>query len=439
VIQQESRLRVADNTGAKEILCIRVLGGSGRRYAGHRRHHRRDRQGRPAGAGVKKGDVVKAVIVRTVKERRRVDGSYIRFDEKRRRHHQGRRRPARHPHLRPGRAESCARSASCGSSRSPRRCSDMAQQRKPKMHVKKGDRVIVIAGKDKGLTGRIIESYPEMERVLVEGVNRIKKHTKIGSTSRGAKTGGIVTQEAPVHVSNVMLVVEVDGQEGRHPRRLPLRRGRQARSASPSAPARSSSDDHDRQHRLTPRCRRAARAAALKARYRKRDQGRPDRAVHLLQPHADPRRGQGRGEHGCRCRRQGLQAHRRSPARPHRHHRPEAQVRKATKSIAQFKLREGMPIGAKVTLRGDRHVEFLDRLVTIALPRIRDFRACRPSSSTATATTPSGLTEQSMFHEIDIDKIDRVRGMDITVVTTRQVRRRGRALLRSLGFPFKES
>ena len=89
----------------------------------------------------------------------------------------------------------------------------MAQQRKPKMHVKKGDRVIVIAGKDKGLTGRIIESYPEMERVLVEGVNRIKKHTKIGSTTRGAKTGGIVTQEAPVHVSNVMLVVEVDGKK----------------------------------------------------------------------------------------------------------------------------------------------------------------------------------------------------------------------------------
>jgi len=89
----------------------------------------------------------------------------------------------------------------------------MAQQRKPKMHVKKGDRVIVIAGKDKGLTGRIIESYPEAERVLVEGVNRIKKHTKIGSTSRGAKTGGIVTQEAPVHVSNVMLVVEVEGKK----------------------------------------------------------------------------------------------------------------------------------------------------------------------------------------------------------------------------------
>ena len=80
------------------------------------------------------------------------------------------------------------------------------------MKIKKGDRVIVISGKDKGATGRIIEAYPDRDQVLVEGVNRIKKHTKVGQTARGGKTGGIVTQEAPVHVSNVMMVVEVDGQ-----------------------------------------------------------------------------------------------------------------------------------------------------------------------------------------------------------------------------------
>ncbi len=78
------------------------------------------------------------------------------------------------------------------------------------MRVKKGDRVIVIAGKDKGVVGKIIEAYPRRDKVLVEGVNRIKRHTKIGQTARGAKTGGIVTQEAPVHVSNVMLAVEVE-------------------------------------------------------------------------------------------------------------------------------------------------------------------------------------------------------------------------------------
>jgi large subunit ribosomal protein L24 len=82
-----------------------------------------------------------------------------------------------------------------------------------KMKLKKGDRVIVISGKDRGATGRIIEAYPDAQRVLVEGVNRIKKHTKVGQTARGAKTGGIVTQEAPVHVSNVMLLVEKDGKK----------------------------------------------------------------------------------------------------------------------------------------------------------------------------------------------------------------------------------
>ena len=115
------------------------------------------------------------------------------------------------------------------------------------------------------------------------------------------------------------------------------------------------------------------------------------------------------------------------------------QLRRATKSIAQFKLREGMPIGAKVTLRGDRMWEFLDRLVTIALPRIRDFRGLSPKQFDGNGNYTFGLTEQSMFHEIDIDKVDRTRGMDITVVTTAATDDEGRALLRALGFPFKES
>jgi large subunit ribosomal protein L24 len=81
------------------------------------------------------------------------------------------------------------------------------------MKIKKGDRVIVVSGKDKGVSGKVIEAYPDTQRVLVEGVNRIKKHTKVGQSTRGAKTGGIVTQEASVHVSNVMLLVEVDGKK----------------------------------------------------------------------------------------------------------------------------------------------------------------------------------------------------------------------------------
>ena len=115
------------------------------------------------------------------------------------------------------------------------------------------------------------------------------------------------------------------------------------------------------------------------------------------------------------------------------------QVTKARKSIAQFKLREGQPIGAHTTLRGDRMWEFVDRLVSIALPRIRDFRGLSPKQFDGHGNYTFGLNEQSMFHEIDQDSIDRVRGMDITVVTTASTNDEGRSLLRHLGFPFKEN
>jgi len=114
-------------------------------------------------------------------------------------------------------------------------------------------------------------------------------------------------------------------------------------------------------------------------------------------------------------------------------------VTKARKSIAQFKLREGMPIGCHVTLRGDRMWEFLDRLLSLALPRIRDFRGLSPKQFDGRGNYTFGLTEQVMFHEINQDRIDRSRGMDITVVTTATNDDEGRALLKQLGFPFKEN
>jgi large subunit ribosomal protein L5 len=112
-------------------------------------------------------------------------------------------------------------------------------------------------------------------------------------------------------------------------------------------------------------------------------------------------------------------------------------VTKARKSIAQFKLREGMPIGAHVTLRGDRMWEFADRLLTLALPRIRDFRGLSARQFDGLGNYTFGLTEQVMFHEIDQDRIDKIRGMDITFVTTAKDDGEGRALLKALGFPFK--
>ena len=113
-------------------------------------------------------------------------------------------------------------------------------------------------------------------------------------------------------------------------------------------------------------------------------------------------------------------------------------VTKARKSIAQFKLREGMPIGAHATLRGDRMWEFLDRLLSLALPRIRDFRGLSPKQFDGRGNYTFGLTEQVMFHEIDQDKVDRQRGMDITIVTSASNDDEGRALLKHLGFPFAD-
>jgi large subunit ribosomal protein L5 len=114
-------------------------------------------------------------------------------------------------------------------------------------------------------------------------------------------------------------------------------------------------------------------------------------------------------------------------------------VNRARKSIAQFKLREGMPIGAHVTLRGDRMWEFCDRLLSIALPRIRDFRGLSDRQFDGRGNYTFGLTEQLMFHEINPDQVDRQRGMDVTLVTTATNDAEGRSLLRRLGFPFKES
>ena len=115
------------------------------------------------------------------------------------------------------------------------------------------------------------------------------------------------------------------------------------------------------------------------------------------------------------------------------------QVTKSRKSIAQFKLREGMPIGAHVTMRGDRMWEFSDRLLSISLPRIRDFRGLSPKQFDGKGNYTFGLTEQVVFPEIEQDKVDRPRGMDITIVTTAKNDEEGRALLKLLGFPFREA
>jgi large subunit ribosomal protein L5 len=115
-----------------------------------------------------------------------------------------------------------------------------------------------------------------------------------------------------------------------------------------------------------------------------------------------------------------------------------AQIRRARKSIAGFKVREGMPVGTKVTLRGARMYEFLDRLVSIALPRIRDFRGLSPQSFDGRGNYSIGIREQIIFPEIDYDSVDRIRGLDVTITTTAQTDADALALLRGLGLPFAE-
>jgi large subunit ribosomal protein L5 len=114
-------------------------------------------------------------------------------------------------------------------------------------------------------------------------------------------------------------------------------------------------------------------------------------------------------------------------------------VRRARRSIATFKIRQGMPIGVATTLRGDRMWDFLDRLLSVVLPRIRDFRGLNPTSFDGSGNYTFGVTEQLVFPEVDYDEIDATRGMDITIVTTATDDAQGRALLRALGFPFRES
>ena len=114
-------------------------------------------------------------------------------------------------------------------------------------------------------------------------------------------------------------------------------------------------------------------------------------------------------------------------------------IRRARKSIANFKVRQGMPIGCKVTLRGDRMYEFLDRLIATAIPRIRDFRGIKATSFDGHGNFSMGVTEQLIFPEIDYDKIDRTRGMDITIVTTATTNEEGKALLEAFHFPFKRN
>ena len=306
--------------------------------------------------------------------------------------------------------------------------------------IKKGDTVKVIAGKDKGAEGKVIQVLREEQRVIVEGVNRVKKHTKVvNQGGRAGNTGGIVTAEAPIHLSNVMVV------EGKGTTRLGSKRVEATKRRSDG----STYADHP-EHPHLPEVRRrdlmsesmteinsdqAAEKAAgprMKARYREEILPALREEFGYANVMQVPgltkivvNMGVGEAARDSKLIEGAVRDLTAITGQ-------KPQVTKARKSIAQFKLREGMPIGAHVTLRGDRMWEFLDRLLALALPRIRDFRGLSDRQFDGRGNYTFGLTEQVMFHEIDQDRIDRSRGMDITVVTSATNDDEGRALLKKL-------
>ncbi len=294
------------------------------------------------------------------------------------------------------------------------------------MKVHKGDTVLVIAGKDKGAKGKVIQAYPATDKVLVEGVNRIKKHTAVSANERGASSGGIVTQEAPIHVSNVAVVDsdETPPAWATAPTKSPA-----SAFGFPGRTGRTS-DMTSTENKVQPRLKARYRAEIKDALNSEFDYSNVMQIPGVVKVVVN----MGVGDAARDAKLINGAVHDLSLITGQK---PE--IRKARKSIAQFKLREGMPIGARVTLRGDRMWEFLDRLVSVALPRIRDFRGLSGNQFDGNGNYTFGLNEQSMFHEIDVDKIDRPRGMDITVVTTATNNEEGRALLKHLGFPFKEN
>ena len=290
------------------------------------------------------------------------------------------------------------------------------------MRLRKGDRVQVLAGKDRGKTGDVIRVMPTENKVIVAGVNISKRHTR---PTRATTQGGIIDKDMPLPASAVAIVcskcgpsrigyeIDADGEKFSAYLQEVWRHGyeRDGDDQSSGRASRSAYVDEIREQLRTslglknvmevPRLEKivlnigVGRAIA--------QQSLLDGAVRDLETIT--------GQH--------------------------AVVTRARKSVAGFKLREGNAIGTMVTLRGDRMWEFFDRLISVAIPRIRDFRGLSPRSFDGRGNYTFGITEQLIFPEIDYDKVDATRGMDITLVTSARSDAEGRAFLDAFGFPFR--
>ena len=280
--------------------------------------------------------------------------------------------------------------------------------------IRRNDTVIVTTGKDSGKRGRVLKVLPVKNRLIIEGVNMIKRHTR-PNPQRNIK-GGIVEREGALHASNVQLGLP----------RMRKDDARRARSAG-----RPQGQD-------LPQVRGSGRQMSrLKDRYSKEVAPALQKEFGYRNVMAIPKlqkivvnMGLGEATSNAKLADVGADELGRITGQ-------KAVVRRATKSIAQFKLRQGMPVGAMVTLRGEQMYEFFDRLISIALPRVRDFRGVSPKGFDGRGNFTLGLRDQLLFPEIDYMKVDKARGMNVSVVTSARTDEEARKLLQLMGMPFR--
>ena len=289
------------------------------------------------------------------------------------------------------------------------------------MKIHKGDQVIVLSGKDKGKKAEVVRAIPSRDRVIVEGVNVAKRHAK---PTRATQQGGVIDKFMPVHVSTVGARLQElrQGDAGRLQVRGRRREGPRLQEVRVDAVSTTSAPARPR----------------LKERYLTEVRDSLKEGLGLGNVMEVPRldkivinMGVGRATQQASLI-EGAQRDLETITGQ------KPIVTRAKQSIAGFKLREGQAIGVKATLRGDRAWEFFDRLLSLAIPRIRDFRGLSPRSFDGHGNYTFGVTEQLIFPEIDYDKIDTTRGMDITIVTTARTNEEGRAFLAAFGFPFRQ-
>ncbi len=283
--------------------------------------------------------------------------------------------------------------------------------------IRKNDNVVVIAGRDRGKRGRVLRVVPSKKRLIVEGVNFIKRHTR-ANPQRNIK-GGIVEREATLALSNVQLVCPECSAADPHRPQAPRRRAERAL-------LREVQGSGGQMTRLRDRYLREVVPALTKEFGYTNVMAVPKITKVVVNM------GLGEGTQNAKVVDVGAEELGKITGQ-------KAAVTKATKSIAQFKVRKNMPIGAMVTLRGERMYEFVDRLVAIALPRVRDFRGVSGRGFDGRGNYTLGLRDQLMFPEIDYLKVDKSRGMNISFVTTAKTDEEARRLLQLMGMPFRQN